>query len=186
MRLLRHALAVVVLAAPLPAQDAERPEGAGESPRRHKVGLFVGTSLVPEVLDPESGREQTVVAAAWGLDYEYWLTRRFALATYNEVEFVNFVVEDRAGEALRRQDVYVLSAVGVFAPVRRWTLIAGVGVEIDQSRNLRVGRFGAEHVVLEDGTREVSLALGYVRKEIYDVFSFGVSVGRRFGARVGR
>jgi hypothetical protein len=166
------------------AERAPEPAAVEESPRRHKLALLQATSWVPQGRDPETGAKQTVLAPTYGIAYEYWLTDRFALGTYDDVEFINISVEGEDGELLRRENVVVLSGVLVWEPRRPWTVAVGSGAEIDNHETLWIGRIGAEYAFELPNAWELAVSAGYVNKDVYDAVSLGLTVGRRFGPRL--
>ncbi|NJN24559.1 MAG: hypothetical protein HC819_00415 [Cyclobacteriaceae bacterium] len=62
-------------------------ESHEENLKRNKIGLYLGNSVIHEVHNNKTGKEQYVLAPTFGLDYEYALTHRFALGLYNEISF---------------------------------------------------------------------------------------------------
>jgi hypothetical protein len=149
--------------------------------KRHKVGAYLGYSLIHEVHNTQTGKEQYVLAPTFGIDYEYWLSHKWAIGTYNEISFINIEVENDHEEYLKRENVLLFSAVVIWEPVRALTFFAGTGLETDPHHTLWIRYIGTEYAFIRCNNWEVSVAAGYVNKDLYDLFSFGIVIGRRFG-----
>lgn len=149
--------------------------------KRHKIGLFSGNTLIHGVHNTHTGKEQYVLAPTFGLDYEYWLSHKWAIGTYNEVAFLNIEVEQDHEVFVKRETGMLFSAVAVYEVFPRFSIFAGTGVEVDPHHTLWIRYLGAEYAFIRSDNWEVSLSAGYVNKDLYDAFTFGFIIGRRFG-----
>ncbi len=149
--------------------------------KRHKIGLFLGNTLIHEVRNTQTGKEQYVLAPTFGIDYEYWISHKWAIGTYNELAFLNIEVEKNEEEYIKRENVLLFSGVIVFEPFERFSIFAGTGIETDPNETFWIGYFGVEYAFIKSDGWEVAISTGYINKEIYDGFTFGVVIGRRFG-----
>lgn len=152
--------------------------------KRHKMGLYLGNSVVHEVHNNLTGKEQYVLAPTFGLDYEYSLTERWAVGLYNEISFLNIDVETEHEEYIKRENVFLSSGVVVFEPIRHLAVFAGAGIEKDQHEVLLIKYIGVEYAFIHCNDWDVSAEAGYINKDLYDSFNFGVVIGRRFGKRI--
>ena len=98
---------------PLLAQEDSH-EASEHSINRHKVGLFLGNSLIHEVHNTQTGKEQYVLAPTFGLDYEYWISHKWAIGTYNELAFLSIEVEHEHEEFVKRENVLLFSGVVIY------------------------------------------------------------------------
>lgn len=80
-----------------------------------------------------------------GVDYEFWLTHKFAVGVLNDFELSTYVVENHDGEDFEREYVYVLVAVFVYEPIANLSLFLGPGGEFEKNHNFFVFRVGAEY-----------------------------------------
>ncbi len=149
--------------------------------KRHKVGLFSGNTLIHGVHNTHTGKEQYILAPTFGLDYEYWLSHKWAIGTYNEVAFLNIEVEQDHEEFVKRETGMLFSGVVVYEAFPGISIFAGTGVEVDPSHTLWIRYLGMEYAFIRSDNWEVSVAAGYVNKDLYDAFTFGLVIGRRFG-----
>ena len=152
--------------------------------KRHKVGLFMGNSLIHEVHNTHTGKEQYVLAPTFGLDYEYWISHKWAIGTYNEVAFLNIEVEQDHEEFVKRENVMLFSGVVVYELFPKFSIFAGTGFETDPHHTLWIRYVGAEYAFIQCVNWEVSVAVGFINKDLYDAFTFGVVIGRRFGKNI--
>ncbi|WP_445385843.1 hypothetical protein ACT6NV_03280 [Robiginitalea sp. IMCC44478] len=159
---------------------------AGENPAgeevflRNKLSLYAGYSWIPSGLDPETGQEEFLIAPSIGFSYEYWLTERWAIGTYNDIEIIRIQVEENEGSFLERENAVVLSLGATWEARPRWTLSLGGGIETDRNETLSIVRFGTEYVLLEQNEWELSAGLNYIWKDIYDIFGIGFVLGKKF------
>ena len=70
---------------PILAQE-EHHEESEVSLKRHKLGLFLGNALIHGIHNTQTGKEQYILAPTFGIDYEYWISHKWAIGTYNEIE----------------------------------------------------------------------------------------------------
>lgn len=185
MKLYRLIIAALLVAICLPllAQEEIQHE-EGLMPKRHKLGLYLGNSVVHEVHNNLTGKEQYVLAPTFGLDYEYSLSEKWAVGLYNEISFLNIDVETEGEEYVKRENIFLSSGVLVFEPVRHLAFFAGAGLETDQHQTFMIKYIGVEYAFIRCSDWDVSAEAGYINKDLYDSFNFGVVIGRRFGKRI--
>jgi hypothetical protein len=152
--------------------------------KRHKVSVVFGDAVVHGVHNSHTGKEQYELVPSFGIDYEYWLSHKWAIATYNEIVFSNIIVEHDEEEYIERETALLFSGVLVFEPLKRFTVFAGTGVEKDPNHTLMVAYLGTEYAFIRSDDWEVSIGAGYISKELYDSFTFGIVIGRRFGKEI--
>ncbi|MDZ7607288.1 MAG: hypothetical protein U5K79_17285 [Cyclobacteriaceae bacterium] len=152
--------------------------------KRHKLAGVLGYSVIHAVHNSVSGKEQYEIVPTFGIDYEYWLSHKWAIGTYNEFAFINIEVEKNEEEYLKRENVRLFSGVVVFEPISRLSVFVGTGVETDPHHTLMVAYMGTEYAFIRSDNWEVSIGAGYIYKEFYDAFTFGVVIGRRFGKAI--
>ena len=120
---------------PILAQEEHHAE-TEVSLKRHKLGLFTGNTLIHGVHNTHTGKEQYILAPTFGLDYEYWLSHKWAIGTYNEVAFLNIEVEQDHEVFVKRETGMLFSRVVVYEAFPRFSIFAGTGVEVDPSHTL--------------------------------------------------
>ena len=162
------------------AQEEHHAE-SGNLLKRHKIGIFTGNTLIHDVHNTHTGKEEYVLAPTFGLDYEYWFSHKWAIGTYNEVAFLNIEVEEDHEVFVKRETGMLFSGVVVYEAFPRFSIFAGTGVEVDPHHTLWIRYLGLEYAFIRSDNWEVSVAAGYVNKDLYDAYTFGFVIGRRFG-----
>lgn len=163
------------------AQD-RHPQASSLALKRHKLGVMIGNALIHGVHNTKTGKEQYVIAPTIGLDYEYWFNSRWAVGTYNEIAHVDIeVINEDHEESIKRENAMLFSAVTVFEPFHNFGIFAGTGIETDPHHTFWIRYLGCEYAIVRHNNWDVSVAAGYVNKDLYDAFTFGVVIGRRFG-----
>ena len=174
-------IAIFIAIMPLAAQE-KSDESKAHSIKRHKIGAFIGNAVIHGVHNTQTGHEQYVLAPTFGLDYEYWINHKWAIGTYNEVAHVNIEVEtEEHEEYIKRENTALFSVVALYEPIDKLGIFAGTGIETDPNHTFWIRYLGLEYAFVRCNDWDVSLAVGYVNKDLYDVFTFGVVIGRRFG-----
>ncbi|GAA4849723.1 hypothetical protein [Algivirga pacifica] len=148
--------------------------------RKHKIAVIAGSSWVPEGRNPETEKKEFILAPTYGLMYEYRFSHKWAIVTHYELEVINILVE-REDDLVKRENVQLLNLMGLWEPIPKLGIMAGVGFESDRHETLFVTVFGLEYTFIESHHWEVSVESSYVNKDIYDVISLGIILGWNFG-----
>lgn len=182
-----HFLTLVILFAvsfALFAQE-ESHESVENSLKRHKLGVFLGNAVIHGVHNTQTGKEQYVISPTFGIDYEYWINHKWAIGTYNEIAHLDIEVEsDEHEEYIKRENAMLFSVVAVYEPFHNFGIFAGTGVETDPHHTFWIRYVGAEYAIVRCNDWDVSISAGYVNKDLYDAFTFGIVIGRRFGNNI--
>lgn len=153
--------------------------------KRHKIGAFLGNALIHGVHNTQTGKEQYVLAPTVGIDYEYWISQKWAIGTYNEIAHMDLeVITEDHEEYIKRENAMLFSAVVVFEPVHNLGIFAGTGIETDPHHTFWIRYMGLEYTFIRSNDWEVAISAGYVNKDAYDAFTFGIVIGRRFGKTI--
>lgn len=177
--LIAAALLLGVVSLPTYAQEGVE----GEPLKHHRVALFTGTTHIPSGENGVEGQGEVFVPT-YGLDYEYWFSHRFALGLYNDIQLGAYIINTDEAEDLERKRAFVTTAVAVFEPVRQLALFGGAGAELEEHENFFVIKVGAEYEFPIGDWWDISISAAYDWKDVYGSWSFGVSIGKRFGRTV--
>ncbi|MEJ2502672.1 MAG: hypothetical protein P8177_05045 [Gemmatimonadota bacterium] len=109
---------------------------------RHRITIGVGHTHVSE--GQIAGETQWLALASWAVNYDYWLSDRWALGLQNDVILEQFVVEHGEEEFIERETPVAVIPSVLFKPTGWLTLIGGVGVEFAGGHDLTVTRLGSE------------------------------------------
>lgn len=148
---------------------------------RHRITLGLGhTHISQGVID---GSREWFVAPSWALNYDYWLTERWAVGLQNDMIVEQFVVAHGEEELLERERPIAVIPAVLYKPLEWLTLIGGLGVEFAPEENLTLTRIGAEvgwHVA-----RDWEIGAGLVwdaKWDFYDSYALDFAISRFLGS----
>ncbi|MDH3710179.1 MAG: porin family protein [Cyclobacteriaceae bacterium] len=148
--------------------------------KHHKISLVIGHTHIPAG-NPDEGRVGTVIAPSWGIDYEYWFNHKWAVGLHTDLEMISYVIDNEERSELERERPFIISVVGLFKPINSLVVYVGPGIELEKNENFMVYRFGVEYEFEMGKHWELSPGIFYDSKEgIYDSWSVGLAVGKRF------
>jgi len=130
-------LAIGVMALNGSPAFGQEEEAEHEEFRHHRIALFTGYTWVPQG-DHHGNVSGVVVVPTLGLDYQYWVSHRFALGVINDFELSTYVIEQSDGSQLTREYAYVGAAVAIWEAVESLAIFAGPGVELEKHENFFV------------------------------------------------
>lgn len=179
------AIAAILFVSTVSFAQEEHHETLEGSLKRHKVAAVLGYSLIHGVQNTQTGKEQYLIAPTFGLDYEYWISHKWAIGTYNEFAHVDIEVEtEQHEEFIKRENAMLFSVVGIYEAFPRFSIFGGTGVETDPHHTFWIRYIGMEYSFIRSDDWDVSVNTGYINKDLYDAFTFGIVIGRRFGKNI--
>jgi hypothetical protein len=138
----------------------------------HRITLGLGHTSVSE--GEVDGETKWLAMPSWSLNYDYWISDKWAIGLQNDLIVESFKVEEHDKEILERH--YPLSVVPVvmFKPANILSIIGGVGEEFASGHSITLTRLGLELGFHIPGNWEVGGALVWDAK--WDYYnSWGVS-----------
>lgn len=130
------------------------------------------------------GETQWLAVPSWSLNYDRWLTDRWAVGVQTDLVIESFVIEHGDEELLERTYPLAIVPVALWKPAPRWSLIGGVGAEVAAGRTLALTRLGAEYGVHVGDRYEVGAALVWDNKwNYYNSWGLAVTVSRLWHRR---
>lgn len=127
--------------------DSHGMKGAG------RLTLGLGHTHVSE--GEMEGRTQWIVMPSWSLNYDYWLSDKWALGLQSDLILESFFIETPKEELIERKFPFSLVPVGIFKPGKHLSLFGGVGGEFSSAKNLVTTRLGFEYSFHIPGNWEV-------------------------------
>lgn len=170
---------VVGLALLLPlAAFAQEHEGeAHEEFKRSKLTATFGYTHIPEGTGHDESDEEGYFLPTAGLDYFYRLSEKWSLGAMFDIEFGEYLIIDKD---LSRSNAMIFVAVLGYELMPSWGLIAGGGIEIEESENLSVVRVGTEYQLRPGGNWVVAPGLIFDIKQEYTSWSLVLGAGMEF------
>jgi hypothetical protein len=109
----------------------------------HRLTLGLGhTHISRGIVD---GETEWITAGSWTLNYDYWISDRWALGLQNDVVLETFLVEDKENEIIERAYPWAIVPVAIYKAGKRLSLLGGIGVEIAHEKSLTLTRLGFEY-----------------------------------------
>ena len=155
-------------------------EEEDEAFKHHRAAIVLGHTHVPKGIPTVTDGVSTIVPS-WGLNYEYWFNRKWALGLHNDMEIATYIIEDANGNKIERSRPIIISLVGVYNIWKGIEIIAGVGYEFEEHHNYRVYRLGVEYEVEIGNDWDLAPAIIFDAKEnLYHSWTLGIVIGKRF------
>jgi len=169
-------VAGLVVLLPIMAAAEEHEGEAGEPEKRQKLMVSFGYTHIPEGADDEDS-DKGVFVPTVGLDYFYRVTEKWELGLMFDIEFGEYLIID---QNLNRSDSMILAAVAGYELLPSWSVLAGGGIEIEESENLPIIRLGTEYQFRPGG--EWVIAPGFIVdiSEEYTSWSLVLGAGMEF------
>lgn len=163
---------------------AQVDEDRGADAGFHRLMLVMGHTHVPAGLDL-NGKKKWLTLASWGLDYDYWISHKWAIGLHSDMVVENYTVRVNESfskdEVLKRTAPVSLVASGIYKPTEHLNVIGGFGEELSKEENLFLLRVGLD-MGWELGEKyEVSISLiSDFKLEAYNSITLGIAIGRIF------
>jgi hypothetical protein len=131
----------------------------------HRLAFGLGHTSVSE--GQVDGETQWLPLASWSLNYDYWLSDKWAIGLQNDWILETFLVEHNNEEIIERKNPIAVVPVGMYKFGKRWTGLLGAGVEFSKGHNLGLTRLGIEYGWHLPGNREAGVAVVWDNKWNY-------------------
>jgi hypothetical protein len=146
----------------------------------HRLSIGLGHAHVTEgTIEEETG---WLAAPSWALDYDYWISNKWAIGLHNEILIESFAIEGKEEEeVIERKYPVAIIPVGIWKPWKGLSLLAGVGVELAEGHNFTVVRLGVEYGFHLPRNFEIGAALIRDDKlDFYNTWVFGITISKIF------
>jgi hypothetical protein len=133
------------------------PENAHGMKGASRLTLGLGHTHISE--GKVDGKTQWLAAASWSVNYDYWLSDKWAIGLQNDVILETFIIEDHHEELIERSYPWAVVPVAMYKPGKHFTFIGGIGAEFSKGHTLTMTRLGVEYGVHLPKNWEVGAAL---------------------------
>ncbi len=166
----------------------EKEEASGSSASEHEE--FKPHSTVALVFshahvfsgEDAGGQKKVLIMPAWGLDYNYHLSPKWAIGLHTDIIVESFKVEGNDGETIERSYPIAPALMGIYKPNHHWSLMAGAGGEFAKEENFFLTRLGLEYGAEIRNGWEVFGSLAYdIKWSAYDTWVLGLGISKAFG-----
>ena len=162
----------------LQAQEHTKAEEKEEGNKGfHQLGFMISHSSIKTVTE---GKKKWVLNPSFALDYNYWLSNRFAVGLHTDVITESFQFES-GDVVLERTRPFALVPAVSYKPGAHCVFVLGMGGEFAKEGDLAITRLGYEYGFELPKNFELSFAFSYdIKWNAYDTWSYGISVSKKF------
>ena len=165
-------------------QEKSQEEGAKGN---HRVTAGLSHANVAQGVKETGTGYEWLSLPAWSLDYDYWLSDRWAIGLHTDIIVESFEVKANLSseeETIERSSPIAPAAVGIFKATKHSSFLLGAGVEFAKEENLFLNRAGYEWGTEIGSDWELGISLCYdFRWNAYDSYMIGIGVSKIFKKR---
>jgi len=161
------------------AQEKENKEEE-KSEKRHSIAVLVSHTQIVNGIKGED--KKWISVPSWGIDYNYEINERWAIGLHNDIIVESFVVEHNDGTEIERSSPIASAVVGMFKPIKNFSIVLGVGGEFSKEENLFLIKAGIEygHRILHDNWEIIASLTNDLKLDAYNSWNIGFGIARRF------
>ncbi|MGN6645056.1 MAG: hypothetical protein ACTHJT_00890 [Cytophaga sp.] len=150
--------------------------------KRHRLTLMMANSHVSKVINEQSS---FFIIPTWGFDYDYFLTKRFALGMKNDIKLSEFEIEPESDEIIQRTYPVCTSVMATGKVWKELSVFGGPGYEFShKSKSFFQLIVGAEYGFELKEDLELSLNFSYENKlNYYSAWMFGFGMSKYLGIK---
>lgn len=131
----------------------------------HRLTLGLGHTHISE--GKVDGKTQWLVAGSWSVNYDYWLSNKWAAGLQTDLILEDFIIENHEEEFIERNRPLAVVPVAMFKPGKHFSFIGGVGIEFAKGNNLTLTRLGIEYGAHIPKNWEIGVAVVWDNKWNY-------------------
>ncbi len=160
------------------AQEKKDHEEKEYPERKHSIALIISHTQIAEGV--ENGEKKWISLPSWGIDYNYEISERWAIGLHNDIVVESFVVEHNDGTEIERSSPFASAVVGMFKPIKNFSLVLGAGGEFSKEENLFLIRAGIEYGYLIHNNWElIANITNDLKINTYNSWSIGFGIARK-------
>ena len=176
-------------------KDQNIVEHDSEHFKKHNIAFMLSHTHISTGVEGENDKEQWLVLASFGLDYNYNFNKKWALGLHTHMIIEEFAVKDntspnndmlnRSGQgevvAIERGRPFSVGLMGIYKIHEHIALLVGGGMEFSSHEDFKVVKFGVEFPFHIPNNWEVFGALSYdINIDAYQSFTFGLGIAKLF------
>jgi hypothetical protein len=109
----------------------------------HRLSLGLGHAHLTQ--GRFEGRTNCLPVASWSLNYDYWLSIKWAIDLQNDLILQTFVIEHGNNQELERNKPLAVELAGIFKFSPHWSALGGVGAEFMEGDCITLTHIGMEY-----------------------------------------
>lgn len=152
-----------------------------EAEGKHSISFVMSHTYIGGGRD-EFGDKTFKSVPSFAIDYNYWLSEKFAIGLHTDFLNETFIVESDEEELIERERPIAPVVMGSYALSKNWNFGLGFGAEFASGESYFVTRLAIEYVVeIHDGWAVLGALTHDFRANIYNATSVGIGIEKRFG-----
>jgi hypothetical protein len=167
------------------AQEEEDKEKQEVSEGRHSIAIVIAHARIWQGADAAGDKQNTLVPAT-SLDYNFWVTPKFAIGVHTDFLNEDFYIDTESdGKVIERERPIAPVLMGTYKLGEHWDFGMGFGGEFVKGPDYFVTRLGIEYgVEIRNGWEVLGSLTQDFRANAYNLTSFGLGIEKRFGKQV--
>lgn len=154
----------------------------------HQLALVLSHAHVFEGRN-QDGKKEVLSLPAWGIDYTYHFSPKWALGLHTDFIIEKFAVEKNLDSGEEKQTIersYPIAPalMGIYKLNEHWSILLGMGGEFAKEEDFLLTRAGVEYGYELPKGWEVLGGLSYDFKwNAYDTWTIGIGIAKSFGEK---
>lgn len=157
------------------------PSITGMSSEENEWPNFRQAIVIGHTLIPVEATHDHIFIPSWGIDTEYWPSRRWGVGLHADIEIESFIILVEGGESVERINPVVVTLDALHRLKNGLIIVLGPGIELEQSREYALFRLGLEYEIPLGYHFDLAPTVFYDRRfDGYATWTVGLGVGKRF------
>ncbi len=157
-------------------QEASHKDTTNQRHKKHRVAFILAHSYI------SLENNEILSIPTFGLDYEYWLSKRWGIGIFSDVELITKEVSPTVdGMITEREYPIVVTLDVLWNPIEHWELVLGPGFISEKGEIRSLVRVGLEYDLKLSHHWDVAPNIFYDRK--FDgnyAVSIGIGIAKSF------
>lgn len=154
----------------------------------YQIGISINHVHVFEGID-DNGNKEVLALPAWGIDYTYHISQKWAIGLHTDFIIEKFKVEKdlesgEEDETIERSYPIAPALMGIYKLNEHWSFLLGMGGEFAKEEDFLLTRAGAEYGYELPKGWEVFGTFSYdIKWNAYDSWGIGLGIAKNFGGK---
>ena len=141
-----------------------------------RMAVLIGHTMIKS-----EGSDEHLFIPSWGLDIEYWFSKRIGIGLHNDIEIESFIIVNKGEEEIERINPLVITLDALYHFNNGLVLSGGPGVEISEGESYYLMRIGAEvEIPIGKGFDLAPTLFFDQRFDGFSTWTFALGVGKHF------
>lgn len=153
----------------------------------HQIGISINHVHVFKGV-ADNGKRQTLTLPAWGVDYTYHFSKKWAIGVHTDFIIEKFEIQENTSgtensESVERSYPIAPAVMGIYT-AGHWNFLLGLGGEFASEENYFLTRAGIEYSYELPQEWEIFGTVSYDMKwGGYNSWGIGLGISKSFGAK---